>query len=278
MTTQIWIETVKRPDGRKRYSTERGLLLIARLGSPDSEILVYGAHNVVCEGLSCPHEPRQCIRRLRLHDRRHRAGAGLIVYEPDDGLVHFARWRRFDQNAVSRSAALAREDDGAGREVAADTITCSGAGGERLAEAAEKAWRQVEGSSPSIVSRNQPSRNDEPAPIRLGRGAMRLLVERCSHISYIAALPYFIANGVLFLGEKENLAVWAAVHMGGGPRDDHRYDLHPPTNRFLTDRACYIFPHSCSPDSASTPHRLRASGPKPVNIASLSTSCPHAFT
>jgi hypothetical protein len=43
--------------------------------------------------------------------------AGLTVYEPDDGVVHFARWRPFDQNAVSRSAvsAPAREDDGAGR-------------------------------------------------------------------------------------------------------------------------------------------------------------------
>jgi hypothetical protein len=64
--------------------------------------------------------------------------------------------------------------------------------------------------------------------------------------------------------------------MGGGPRDDHRLDLHPPTNRFLTDRTCYSFRHSCSPDGASTQHRLRAHGPKPVNVASLSTSCSHA--
>ena len=43
--------------------------------------------------------------------------AGLTVHEPDDGVVHFARWRPFDQDAVSRSAvpAPAREDDGAGR-------------------------------------------------------------------------------------------------------------------------------------------------------------------
>jgi hypothetical protein len=43
--------------------------------------------------------------------------AGLTVYEPEDGVVHFARWRPLDQNAVSRSAVLApsRESDGAGR-------------------------------------------------------------------------------------------------------------------------------------------------------------------
>ena len=105
---------------------------------------------------------------------------------------------------------------------------------------------------------------------------MRLRVERCLHFAYIAALPYLIAKGVLFVGEKENLAVWAAVHMGGGPRDDHRLNLHPPTNRFLTERACYIFRHSCSPESVSTQHRSRHHGPKPVNVASLLTGCPHA--
>jgi len=37
-------------------------------------------------------------------------------YEPDDGVVHFAKWRPFDQDAVSRSAVPppAREDDGLG--------------------------------------------------------------------------------------------------------------------------------------------------------------------
>lgn len=47
MTTQIWIETINRPDVRKHYTTERGLLLIAGLGGPDGEILVEGAHNAV---------------------------------------------------------------------------------------------------------------------------------------------------------------------------------------------------------------------------------------
>src|SRR3954454_4589003 len=50
--------------------------------------------------------------------------AKLTVYEPDKGVVHFARWRPFDQNAVSRSAVEppAREDDVSGRVVARDTI------------------------------------------------------------------------------------------------------------------------------------------------------------
>jgi hypothetical protein len=37
--------------------------------------------------------------------------ARLAVY-PDEGVVHFASWRPLDQNAVSRSAVLARESDG----------------------------------------------------------------------------------------------------------------------------------------------------------------------
>jgi hypothetical protein len=121
MTTRIWIEGVKRPDGRKHYTTERGLLLIARLGSSDGEILVHGAHNVVrgrrvlmargIVGLSETWKPGidyPCmtgdIEKL----------AGLTVCEPHDGVVHFARWRPLDQNAVSRSAILvpAREEDG----------------------------------------------------------------------------------------------------------------------------------------------------------------------
>jgi hypothetical protein len=49
--------------------------------------------------------------------------AGLTVYEPDDGVVHFAKWRPFDQDAVSCSAvpAPAREEDGVGRGEPLDT-------------------------------------------------------------------------------------------------------------------------------------------------------------
>src|SRR5262245_32732692 len=43
--------------------------------------------------------------------------AELTLHEPDDGLVHFARWRPFDQHAVSRSAVPSpgREDNAAGK-------------------------------------------------------------------------------------------------------------------------------------------------------------------
>jgi hypothetical protein len=44
MTTRIWIEPVKRPDG-----TDRGLLLRTRLGGPDGEILCDRVHNAICE-------------------------------------------------------------------------------------------------------------------------------------------------------------------------------------------------------------------------------------
>jgi hypothetical protein len=60
------------------------------------------------------------------------------MHEPDASVVHFARWRPFAQNAVSRSAVSspAREEEGGARE-AADTIARSCARGEQLPEAAE---------------------------------------------------------------------------------------------------------------------------------------------
>jgi hypothetical protein len=44
--------------------------------------------------------------------------AGLTVHEPDDGVAHCARWRPFDQNALSRSPILApaRDRPGPGME------------------------------------------------------------------------------------------------------------------------------------------------------------------
>ena len=142
MVTQIWIEPVLRPDGRKYYTTERGLLLTAKLGSPDGEILVEGAHNPVCEacrslmsrGIVGPFEtwkqgtPYPCLRG------DIEETAGLTVSEPDNGVVHFARWIPFDQNAVSRSAVQppAREQDGAGRVVALEHIVRSMRSGEGL--------------------------------------------------------------------------------------------------------------------------------------------------
>jgi hypothetical protein len=60
--------------------------------------------------------------------------AGLIVHEPDDGVVHFARWRSFHQNAVSPSAvpAPAREDDGRGRVITIARSVGKGSSWRRL--------------------------------------------------------------------------------------------------------------------------------------------------
>jgi hypothetical protein len=65
--------------------------------------------------------------------------AELTVHEPDDGVVHFAKWRPFAQNAVSRSAAPApaREEDRVGIWGAGDSMAHSGAAGEQLPEAAQ---------------------------------------------------------------------------------------------------------------------------------------------
>ena len=65
--------------------------------------------------------------------------AGLTVYEPYEGVVHFARWRPFHQHAVSRSAVPppAREKDGAGREVATDPNASPRSDRESIPEAAE---------------------------------------------------------------------------------------------------------------------------------------------
>jgi hypothetical protein len=61
------------------------------------------------------------------------------MHEPDDGVVHFARWTPFDQNARSRSAvpSPAREDDEGAREVAADTNASPRLDRESIPEAAE---------------------------------------------------------------------------------------------------------------------------------------------
>jgi hypothetical protein len=146
MTTQIWIEPVKRQDERKHYTSERGLLLIARLGGPNGDILVDGAHNALCEacrvlmsrGIVGHFETRKPGIKYPCMIGDIEEVAGLTVYEPDDGVVHFARWRPLDQNAVSRSAVLApaREEDGAGRVVTDDTIAHSSER-EQLAEVAE---------------------------------------------------------------------------------------------------------------------------------------------
>jgi hypothetical protein len=146
MTTRIWIEPVKRPDGRNCY-TDRGLLLRTRLGGPDGEILCDRVHNAVCEtcrvlmsrGIVGAFEtwkedlPYACMRGDIA------STAELTVHEPDDGAVHFARWRPFYQDAVSRSAvpSPAREEDAAGGMYSRRHERLSTADQESIPEAAE---------------------------------------------------------------------------------------------------------------------------------------------
>ena len=68
--TQIWIEPVKRNDGRSRYTGEMGLAMRTRLGSPDSEVLCDGVFNPVvtsCRGLMARGitSPFETHKRLR---------------------------------------------------------------------------------------------------------------------------------------------------------------------------------------------------------------------
>jgi hypothetical protein len=92
------------------------------LGGLDGEILVEKAHNAVCEaclvlmsrGIVGSFETWKPGIRYPCMMGDIASTAELMVHEPDDGIVHFARWRPFDQNGVSRTAgpAPAREDDG----------------------------------------------------------------------------------------------------------------------------------------------------------------------
>ena len=105
---------------------------------PDGEILVDGVHNALCDtcralmsrGIVASFETRKPGIDYPSVTGDIEKTAGLTVNEPDDGVVHFARWRPLDQSAVSRSAVLApaREDDRASRRVAADTVAYSSAG------------------------------------------------------------------------------------------------------------------------------------------------------
>ncbi len=129
VTARIWIEPVKRPDGRNWYSERWGLLLRTRLGGPDGEILCDRMHNPVCESCralqargitgkfetSKPGIPYACLRGDIAKT------AGLTIREPDSAddarPVHFTKWKPFDLDAVSHRAGLApaSEDTGPGR-------------------------------------------------------------------------------------------------------------------------------------------------------------------
>ena len=112
-----------------------------RFGGPDGEMLCDRVHNALCEtcrvlmsrGIVGAFETWKPDIPYPYMRGDIASTAELTVHEPDDGIVHFARWRPLDQNAVSRSAVLApaREDDGSGRRVAGDTVTHSSAGADQ---------------------------------------------------------------------------------------------------------------------------------------------------
>jgi hypothetical protein len=153
MTTLIWIEPVLRPDGRPWYVpkgeriAKSGLLLRARLRGPDGEILCDRVFNPVCEscralmacGIAGPFETRKPDIDYPCMIGDIETAAGLTVKEPDDGVVHFARWRPFDQNALSRSPILApaRDWPDPGMEGSEEALAHETATTEAIAEAAE---------------------------------------------------------------------------------------------------------------------------------------------
>jgi hypothetical protein len=79
------------------------------LGGLDGEILVEKAHNAVCEaclvlmsrGIVGSFETWKPGIRYPCMMGDIASTAELMVHESDDGIVHFARWRPFDQNGVS---------------------------------------------------------------------------------------------------------------------------------------------------------------------------------
>jgi hypothetical protein len=140
-------QPIKRPDGRDWYTDRNGLLLRTRFGGPDGEVLRDRVHNAVCEtcrvlmsrGIVGTFETWKAGIAYPCMTGDIANTAELTVHEPDDGVVHFARWRPFDQDAVSRSAvpAPAREEDAAGRDVAADTNASARSDRQSIPEAAE---------------------------------------------------------------------------------------------------------------------------------------------
>jgi hypothetical protein len=107
MTTRIWIEPVKRPDGRNWYS-DRGLLLRTRLGGPDGEILCDRVQNAICEtcrvlmsrGITGLFETWKDGVLYACMQGDIARTAGLTVKEPDRGLIAFARWNAFPSSPV----------------------------------------------------------------------------------------------------------------------------------------------------------------------------------
>ena len=113
MTTKIWIEQLRHPDGRPRY-TSRGQLYSTRLGGPDGEVLCQQTISPACSscrvllahGITGPFEtwregvPSACMRG------DVEKVAGLTVKEPDRGAIAFARWNAFPSSPVEARTRL----------------------------------------------------------------------------------------------------------------------------------------------------------------------------
>jgi len=150
-TIRIWIEPVKRPDGRNWYSERWGLLLRTRLDVPDGEILCDRVHNPVCEscrvlmarGILGEFETRKPGISYACMRGDIEKTAGLAIREPDSvddaRPVHFTKWKPFDLDAVSHRAGLApaSADIDPGREGSVDANASLRSGLELIPEAAE---------------------------------------------------------------------------------------------------------------------------------------------
>jgi hypothetical protein len=98
---------------RKVNGCQIGLLLRARLGGPVGEILCDRVFNALCESCRAlmAHGITGLFETTQADIDYPKRRQALTVKEPDDGAVHFARWRPFDQNALSRSPILAPARD-----------------------------------------------------------------------------------------------------------------------------------------------------------------------
>jgi hypothetical protein len=107
MTTKIWIEQLRHPDGRPHY-TSRGQLYRTCLGGPDGEVLCKQTVSPTCSscrvllsrGITGPFETWRKGRPYASIRGNVEKVAGLTVKEPDRGAIAFARWNAFPSSPV----------------------------------------------------------------------------------------------------------------------------------------------------------------------------------
>jgi hypothetical protein len=137
MTTKIWIEPLRHSDGRQQYDAN-GQLYQTRLGGPDGQVLVLrtatpstsSCRALLVLGISGPFETwREGGTYAYLQGDIEKV-AGLAVEENSTTAPRFKKWRphAVAQDGVPRDsgAVPAREDGGAGRQVAGDAFMTLG--------------------------------------------------------------------------------------------------------------------------------------------------------